>query len=225
VPTICLKPIRGKAMRVTKLDACGTPVVGLKSVVVSAGMVSIEQKLNLENADEFIVKNANGDLCINFAGQARLKWIDTTITFCQVDPELVNLTTGSPVVFDDAATPQAVGWRTRENVSAEFALETWTDLDGQPCTGGTKQYGYFLLPWITGSVEGDVTVQNGPVSFSVTGRTHNNSPWGLGPHNIRLNAALVPSKLLVAIDPLDHRHIQVTTLAPPATACGAIALS
>lgn len=226
--TECLKPFRGKVMRVTKLDACGAPVEGTTSTVVSDGFVSIEQRAVFRDPDEYEVVNANGALCLNERSQAQLKWIELTINLCSVDPEMINIMTGSPLVLDDTpVTPNTVGFRTRENVAGYFALEAWTDLGGQPCSGGVTKYGYILLPFIVDGVLGDITLENGPVSFSVTqARTKNNSPWGTGPYNVRIEQDGTPADapLLTAINALDHRHIQMTTLAPPTSACGAVAL-
>lgn len=226
--TECLKPFRGKVIRVTKLDSCGAPVEGATSVVVSDGFVSIEQRAVYRDPDEYEVVNANGDLCLNERSQAQLKWIELTINLCSVDPSMINIMTGSPLVMDDAATPNTVGFRTRENVAGYFALEAWTDLGGQPCSGGTPKYGYILLPFVVDGVVGDITIENGPVSFSVTqARTKNNSPWGTGPYEVRIEQDGTPANaaLLTAIAATDHRHIQMTTLAPPTAACGASALT
>ncbi len=224
--TYCLKPIKGKVMRVVKLDACGTVVTGAKALVVSDGFVSIEQRLNYEDPDEYTVKNANGALCLNERSQPALKWIDLTMNFCAVDPEMVNIMTGSPLVLNDEAIPESVGFRTTEGVSGEFGLEVWTDLGGQTCVAGAKQYGYFLLPWVTEATVGDITIENGPMSFSLTGRTKAGSAWGTGPFYMRkLTGGVTSAKLATTIGALDHRHIQMTTLAPPTSVCGAQTLT
>lgn len=225
--TECLKPFRGKVMRITKLTECGAFTVGVNQVVTTAGFISVEQTLNLRDADEYEQVNANGDLCLNERSPQQLKWIDLTINLCEVDVEAYNFMTGSPLVVDDATpTPNSVGYRTREGVYGNFALELWSDLGGQPCTGGTKKYGYMLIPWITDGVGGDLTVENGPVTTVVRARTRNNSPWGVGWANVRNTVVSpAPAKLLTAINALDHRHLQVTTLAPPTPACGSTALA
>lgn len=223
--TECLKPFKGKVMRITKLSECGAFTAAAAQVVVTSGFISVEQTLNLRDADEYEQVNANGDLCLNERSPQQLKWIDLTINLCDVDVEAYNFMTGSPLVLDDAVSPNNVGYRTREGVYGNFALELWTDLGGQPCTGGTKKYGYLLLPWVTDGVGGDMTVENGPVTTVVRGRTRNNAAWGVGWANVRnTTVSPAPAKLLTAIGALDHRHIQVTNLAPPTPACGASAL-
>lgn len=225
--TECLKPIRGKRMRVTKLNSCGGFAAAAASVVVSSGFVSVAQTANYRDPDEYEVVNANGDLCVNERSDSQLKWLDLVITLCEVDVEMLNFMTGSPLVLDEASpTPNNVGFRTREGVTAHFALEVWTDLAGAACVGANQRYGYFLLPWVRSGTVGDVTIENAAASFTVNARTSAGSQWGVGPYNIRNTSEVVPApaKLLTAIAANDHRHVQVTDMAPPAAACGSSAL-
>lgn len=227
MPTQCLKPLRGKVARITKLDSCGVPVVGAKSQVVTEGFVSVEGQIQLEDPQEYKLKNANDKFLYNTRGKPLIKWIDLTLNFGQVDPDAFNLVTGSPIELNDAATPEAVGFRVRENVSANFALELWTDLDGQACVGGNVAYGYLLLPFVVDAVVGNWTWQNDTITFPVqSARTSRGSGWGVGPYNVltKLTGTPGPSPLLTAIDALDHMLLQLTTLAPPSPSCGAISL-
>lgn len=225
--TYCPVFIRGSVMRITKLDACGVPVVGLKSTVVSEGFVSVEARANVEDPQEYKLKGANDRFIVNTRGKPLLKWWDLTVNFGNVDPDVYNLTTGNPLVLNDATIPEAVGFRVRENVSANFALEIWTDIAGQACVGGTQSWGYSLFPFVVDGMVGDHTFQNDVISFPISqARTEKGSGWGTGPYNVitRVNAPAGPSKLLDAITSLDHQHLQVTTLAPPTAQCGAFAL-
>lgn len=225
--TQCLKPLRGKVARVTKLDSCGVPVVGAKSQVVTEGFVSVEGQIQLEDPQEYKLKNANDKFLYNSRGKPLIKWIDLTLNFGQVDPELYNLVTGSPIELNDNTIPDAVGYRVRENVSANFALELWTDLEGAVCTAGLIPYGYLLLPFVVDAVPGNWTWQNDTITFPLqSARTSKGSGWGVGPYNVlnKLTGAPGPSPLLAAIDALDHMLLQQVTIAPPSPSCGAISL-
>ena len=221
----CFQPVGGNRMRVIGLDACGTVKTGVGSQqVISDGFVSINRTGEYEDPDEFIVKNANGDICLNYRTNPQLKWVNLEMTFCKVDPEMFNVMTGSPLVMDDALTPNAVGFRTRAGVvgTVNFSLEVWTNLGGNPCSGGTVEYGYYLVPWVVQGTLGDLTFENGPISFVVNAISKQGSNWGTGPFNIRnTKTSPTPAKLLTAITAQDHEHLQVVNLAPPAAACGA----
>lgn len=223
--TYCLKPVRGRVARITKLDACGTPVHGANAFVVTDGYVSVEMKMNVESPTEYKLKGANDRFIYNSRGKPLLRWIDVTINFGLVDPYVYTLTTGSPLVLNDAGTPEAVGISIKENVnSANFALELWTDLDGQACAAGATQYGYLLLPFVVDAIVGDYTVHNETITFPIAqARTANQSLWGTGPYNVvnKLQAPTGPSPLLTPIAPDEHNRMLLTTLAPPAAVCGA----
>lgn len=229
----CMKPIGGTALRATKVDQCGVPIVGVGSCsIVTDGFVSVERTAQFADPDEFLVKNAAGNFCINERTAPLFQWYNLTITFCEVDPDLINLMTNSPKVLDDATpTPQTVGWRTREgaNVTAYWALELWTRLAGQACAGGIPAYGYYVMPFIKEGVVGDVTFENGPASFTVTNaRSASAEGWDVGPYNVlnKLTAPLGPSPLLTPFIQGDHDQFMLTTLAPPAipSTCGCVEL-
>lgn len=224
---VCMAPIQGTTMRVQAVDSCGTPKVGSCVSAVSTGFVSVEMQDQVENGQEIVVTNAAGLLCVNEKSLKQLKWIEVTITFCNVDPELFNLVTGSTLVLNDAASPSAVGFQTRTSnyATGSFALEVWTNMSQAQCvTVGTFSlvpYGYFLLPNIVEGTVQDLKIENGAVSFSVQGRTKQGTNWGTGPKNVLANMTTGASeKLLVALPNDTHRHLQWTYLAPPAASCG-----
>lgn len=224
--SICYPVLRVPAVRLTKLDACGTVIDSTSSSATSSGIISIEQTAELEDRQDYFTLNADAQPCITDTSPPILKWINVTVTFCQVDPELYNIATAEPLVLNDATpTPQAVGFRTRSGsiANANFAFEAWTRIGGaNACADGELQYGYFLLPWVVEGQVGDLTLENGAANFVITGRTNPNSLWGVGPYNvIKLAATDEPSPLLVAIASGDHRHMQLTTLPPPTVTCGA----
>lgn len=224
MPSICYPVLRVPAVRLTKLDACGEVVDSTCSTATSSGIITIEQAAELEDRQDYFTLNADAQPCITDTSPPILKWITVTITFCQVDPELYNIATAEPLVLNDATpTPVAVGFRTRQGSvnNSNFAFEAWTRIGGSNnCSDGEVQYGYFLLPWVVEGMVGDLTLENGAATFTVTGRTQPNSLWGVGPYNVIRLADGTPSPLLVPIASGDHRHMQVTTMPPPAVTCG-----
>lgn len=226
----CYSLLRVPAVRVTKLDSCGNVVDG-NSSVASDGVITIEQTVEQEDRQDFFTLNADGQPCVRDTSPPIFKWINVTLTFCQVDPEMYNIMTAEPLVLSDSASPSAVGFRTREGSvnDSNFAFESWMRVSGDSNCAGGVNYGYFLLPWVKEAVVGDMTMQNGLANFTVTGRTSYNSPWGTGPYNIRKVESGAdegaPAKLLTAITSLDHRHMQLTTLAPPTATCGATSVN
>jgi hypothetical protein len=229
MPSKCYGTFRFKRVRATLLDACGNPVIGSSSTVMTDGMIKVDIKAVTQSGDTYVQKNGDGKLCINESSPDQLQWLTTDIDFCKVDPELYNLLTGLPLVMDDATTPNAIGYSITESdwASGNAALEFWQDVSGQACGTTGKTYRYVVLPFNVYGVPGDQTLENGATTFTISSRTHKDSPWGVGPYNVRMTQGATPTAapLLTAIQSDEHVRSLLTTLAPPAAACGAVALA
>ena len=192
--TKCLSLVKGRRIRVTKLDACGRPIYGDSSHVVSKGFISVAFTANTSESDEISVTNAAGDLCVFEAAVTSLTGYGLEVQFCEVDPELFSLVTGQPVVKAPDGTT-VIGFDIDTKISLDnsnFALELWA---GSPATdscsnpGATGAFGYLLLPFLKGGILGDFTVENGAVTFTVTGaNTSEGNAWGVGPYPVMLGA-------------------------------------
>lgn len=223
--TQCFSLIRGRALRVTRLDGCGVPVPGPDSVVTSKGFISVALTANTEEGEPISVPNANGDICISDTPAPKFTGYGVEINLCGVDPNLVNLLTGQPLVYDDASTPEAVGFRVNTGVdldSSGFSLELWSGVPAAQCEPGSGQsFGYLLIPFLKGGVFGDFTVENAAVNFTITGaQSKDGSGWGTGPFNVVKDGSGDDSPLLEPIGAKDHLHVQVTQVAPPEAGCG-----
>jgi len=230
MPSYCFKPIRVPRVRATLLDSCGAVVESSCSSITTSGIVTIEQTAELQDRDEFYEKNADGEFCVEDDVPPILKWYNLTITFCEVDPEMVYFMNRQTLIMSDAETPVAIGNVSRQGdiANVNFAFEAWTRLANQSdCADGVK-YGYILWPWVVEGTMGDVTYQNGTANFVVNARTKRYSLWGQGPYAVYGSEAVAtlgdPLPLPTAVTSLDHRQMFVTTLAPPTAACGCTAV-
>jgi hypothetical protein len=212
-------------MRVTRLDACGVPVESACSSATTDGFVEIALTKILQERQDALQLNANGDICVDKPKEPILRWYEANIQFCRVDPELFNIMTNEPLVLNDAVAPVAVGWDTAVGSAsaANFALEFWVGTEDD-CDDTDVVYGYGLLPFLRQGYLTDVTFNNGVVTFTVNAITRGNSQWGVGPYNVLINQtganAGLPGPLLTAIGPLVHKRFFWTTLGPPLSQCG-----
>lgn len=230
--SVCFTPFKIPRVRVTKLDSCGVVVEGSCSEVSTDGIITVEMTHELEDREDFYQKNGDGEFCVEEADSPKLKWINLVLTFCNVDPEMVNLLTASPMVMSDADTPAAIGYRTRAGVisTVNFAFEGWNRVTGQnACNGSSPAYLYNLWPWVVDGVMGDLTHQNGVANFVVNARTRLGSQWGSGPYYVyasELAATLGDPELLpdgpVTSD--DHHLMFRTFMGPPDSGCGCAAI-
>lgn len=221
--------VRGRRMRLTKLDSCGNVVLGPTSQVVSDGFISVGLTANTEEGETISVTNAAGNICILDAPAPRFSNYGVEIAFCGVNPDAINLTTGQEVVYDSQSTPQGVGFRVSSGVeltSVGFALELWTGVPSSSCSVNvSSQYGYFLLPFIGAGVVGDFTVENAAINFTVTGaNSKDGTGWGVGPHNVTTNATGTPTPLRKSMSSRDHLHMELVSVSPPMSQNGASAL-
>src|SRR5688572_4586351 len=143
----CFSLIQGTRMRVTRLDDCGRPVEGACSTVVSSGFISVAMTDNIEPPDEYKQKNAAGEYCYPpKRTRPLLNWIELVIQFCQVDPEMFEMVTGSPLVLDAAGTAVGNGTDNDTYATGRFGLEVWTSLGGNSACEAGERFGYLLLP-------------------------------------------------------------------------------
>ncbi|MCA1841573.1 MAG: hypothetical protein LC792_00010 [Actinobacteria bacterium] len=217
-------------MRLTKLDDCCTPpaVAAPCSMIVSKGFISVAYSPEISQAEEIEVKNAAGEICISDPGCDELKWINTTITLCNVDPDILAFVTDSPLVLNAAGASVGNRIQTGQACGTNFGLEVWTDVPSDVCAAnGGKQYGYFLLPCVSSGMIGDFTIENGALNLELNAKARSGSGWGVGPYNVDLTAGppAAPGPLLTPIGPDDVLDLHLTEVAPPVASCGCVPLA
>lgn len=223
----CHSVVRAPAARVTRLGPCGELATSTGcDYATTESFVDITLTKVFQERQDAIQLNANGDICVDKPKPPILRWYEVAITFCLVDPELFNIVSGEPLILDDSLVPEAVGWCTLpDSASASnFALEFWTGTEDEGCDDEDVIYGYGLLPRVTQGTIGDVTIQNGVVTFTVNGITRPGNQWDTGPYNVIINEtganAGLPGPLLVAVPTNAHKCFQWTKLGPPVGQCG-----
>ena len=220
--------LRGRTMRATKLNGCGIPIIGDESVGTTDGYVSVALTAEINDAEEIVVTNANGQTCVRDPGCAEFKGYNVEITFCNVDPCLYSMVTGQDTIND--ASGQAIGFRMNSKKKAcdsAFALEVWSGVPGVACQGQTAEsgaFGYVVLPFVRAGVIGDFTIENAAVTFTMTGAVSlDGNSWGTGPYDVYSDGILPPGRLPEALDSDDHLVVLFTTVAPPESVEGCTA--
>lgn len=216
-----MKLLRGKKVRVTKLDGCGNVVLGPDSVVESSGFITLGLTANTFTGTTITQENANGDQCINDVPTPKFINFTVVLTMCGVDPNIVNLMTANPLVYNDAATPEAYGIDITSDAPVDdngFAIEVWSGTASDACSdAGDLEFGYGLLPFVQGGVIGDQSWENGALNFSVNGAvTKDGNAWGVGPYDVEIDDSGADSPLLQPMGTKTHQRIISTFLPPPA---------
>lgn len=224
--TKCFTVVRGKRLRVTRLDECGNPPAGgtADSLVVTKGFVTVELSAVVAEGDDIEQKNANGDICVSDRSRDQFRRWDLSIEFCDVDPSILGMITN--VTLEEDWQGDVVGVRQPEGSTIDsFALEVWTGVPGTDCLPGEPStYGYMLIPFVIGNSLGDITIENGASTFSATAHTKGGGGWGVGPFDVvAIDAANTPGPLDLPVGSREHLILRTTTVEPPEVPaeCGA----
>lgn len=218
-------------VRITRLNRCGVPVDNC-STFVDECIVSIEETAEYKDREEWFFENGDGDFCATVTTPQKLKWLNLTLTFNDVNPAMIPYLTGDTVLLDDDDTtvPNQIGYG-RDYGAADlsnFALEGWTriaDVCGvDDCPDdGSELFGYVLYAWVKEGTMGDVTYQNDLANFVVNAIAVRNSPWGTGPYNVFKSEATAtlgePVPLFSAYPSTRFKQMALTKLPPPEAVC------
>ncbi|MFE7782980.1 hypothetical protein [Streptomyces nigrescens] len=105
---------------------------------------------------------------------------DIELNFFSVSPEFIEITTGNPVVYGFDGKP--IGYDDCSlKCDSGFALELWAEVLGEDVCdsdGGEGAWIYFLLPWVTNGMLGDLEIGNEAVSLTLNGATRAGGGWG-----------------------------------------------
>lgn len=223
--TICGAPIKARVARICKVNACGVPVTGAGMGVVTNGFISIETSAEYEDGEEFLVKTANGDPCVNQKDPSFLKRVGLTINFCNVDPDAINILTGERLITGGGPVTGTGVVFGETPLTNRFSLEVWQPLAGAGACGadGLQRYMYWAFMNAGNCKIGDYTFENGTSTFVVTADTAGASPqWGDGPGS---GTSWLPTGFTPSAGTYpDHFLFNITSTEPPTAACGAITI-
>lgn len=226
--TKCFAQVRGSVIRVTRLSACGDPIPGESAVAVSKRISSVTIDEVTEEGTNVRERNFADELCVVDDAYTDLLGFTADIALCGVDPGLITLLTGQPVVVNAAG--DTVGWDAKTSIDLDsfgFSLEIWSRIAGSACdASGNRQWGYTVLPFLKGGRLGGFAFENGPVSFTISGaQTRDGNGWGVGPYDVDRDVTSQPAPLHTALDTdVAYRNILVS-LDPPVAQCGTFALA
>lgn len=226
--TKCFAQVRGSVIRATRVSACGEPVIGATSTSVSKRISSVTFEEITEEGTNIRDRNFGDEIMVVDESFTATLGYTVDIAFLGVDPGLLSLLSGQPVVLNAAG--DVVGWDATTTVDLDsfgFALEIWSKIAGQACDpSGNRVYGYTLAPFLKGGRIGGFSFENATVSFTLTGaKTIDGNGWGVGPYDVDRDVANAPAPLHTAIgENTAYRNILVS-LEPPVAQCGTFALA
>ena len=221
MPTKCVSVIKALVVRLTLLDACGVPVTGAGSAqVVTAGFTKVENTPNYEDGERYLQKRADGSACINEQSAGFLNWLEQAVTLCTLDPDLIALITGDPLITTGVTNNTGV-IHGGGLLNTRFSMETWQPVAGAgACAAdGSQQYVYWAFPHAFDTRLQGFNMENAPFTIAWQHKTKPASnDWNIGDAYLGDNPADTWGT---------DRHWawNITTVAPPVEACGAVELA
>lgn len=220
--------VRGSVIRVTRLDSCGNPDPGASAVVVSKRVSTVTVDEVTEDGTNIRERNFADELCIVDDSKTQIIGYTVDAALCGVDPELVNLMTGQPVV--ENADGDIVGFDITSDIDLDgfgFAIEIWSRIAGTACdASGNRPWGYTVFPFLKGGRLGGFSFENGAVQFNIAGaQTRDGNGWGVGPFDVDRDENGDPAPLNTALPVNAHYRNILVTLDPPAVTTAAAALA
>lgn len=223
--TQCVSPIKAQVARFTLVDICGVPIRGPGSAQITTdAFTEIGNTPNYEEGQRFLLRKANGEPCVNQRDPGFFNWLEQTTTLCTLDPDLFAAVTGEPIIEDlDASTlGDHTGVIFGEGLlDNHFSLEVWQPVSGEGACDptGAQRYVYWAFPHVIDAQIQEFTFQNDTFTFGYASITRAASPlWDIG------DPWLADGPVSVW-GPGKHYAFNITTVAPPEPACGALELS
>lgn len=211
--------VRGRTVRLTKVDQCGNPIGGAGASFVTQGFITLKATKNMDNGNEIKQNRADDSVDSYIPGKQTLLNFNMEIDFSVNDTGAIPMVSGDPAVLDWQSAVS--GWEEQALNPSQvfFALELWTGAAqpmGAACSGANPQYGYWAYPFIGNAYIDVDDIANTETNFKLMANTFHGNQWGKGPYNVvPLDVTNTSSRLLAAMSPSAHRHFEVTTIAPP----------
>ncbi len=224
----CATPIKGTALRIVKLDACGNPVTGASSlVIVTKSFVQVQMEPQYEDGVEFFERTADGSICVNQKDDPALKRFNLTIDFCEVNVSGVAFVTSARELTLGAPTT-GYGFAVSEgNPTNRFSLEVWQQVAGSGAcdASGAQRYIYNAWPNVGAAKFGNYTIENGRSTLQITAETRAASAtaitgWLDGPGT---GTSWLPAGITASSS--EHWLWNITTTAPPTAQCSPLTLT
>ncbi|WP_067671841.1 hypothetical protein [Nocardia miyunensis] len=231
--------VKGKRLRATLVDACGMPLHGPRSRIVTSGFVTLKASPVMRDADDIEQTNAEGRVCVSDRTPPERKWWALSIELCGVNTDLFNMLLDWEVVTSWDGKP--IGFSDQKEVPDQtgVAIELWSGVGSDDeCDVPTSDdilvgaggdlvlpYGYMLWPVLKEAQVGDVEIGAKASTFTLSGITAAGTRWGRGPYNVMpIDADNTPGRLLKEIKVGQHYRSFKTTIAPPDVTDGACPL-
>lgn len=175
--------IAGVKIRITRLNADNTLMTGPSASYVTSAFISVSITPEYEDGDEFVQKNAGGEICTDFRTDDTIKRVGLEIAICNPDPEFTSMIAGGELLVD--ANGVSVGWAAPAAGTAAnpngVAIEVWSKAVKNGKVVGDLPYWHWVFPYAKLREGGDRVIENDILATSFEGWATGNEGFGTGP--------------------------------------------
>jgi hypothetical protein len=174
--------VTGIAIRLTRLDAAGVPVIGPSASYVTKKFVSLGFTPEYESGDEFTTKAANGTVCVSWKAPDTLKRVTLSIGICDPDPEFSEMIAGGTLL---SAGGLSVGYKApivgTDATPNGVAVEVWSIANVSGRQAAINPYWQWVFPYAQMHLAGERAIQNDLLATHFEGWGVGNTGFGDGP--------------------------------------------
>lgn len=189
----CYGSIQVCAMRVTKLNASGGPLVGSGNGLVTAALVDATLSPEIEEGVNIRLKNACGNICQTFRDCDKMVNASITLNLCQLDAQLIQFLIGGSTFLDLAGdgAGDIIGYQfpaTDDSCPNGVSLELWSKAwngsqQASPAFLDAPAYFHWVFPRTKWQI-GDLNFENDFMRVQVNGYAEeNDSLTANGPYD------------------------------------------
>lgn len=169
--------VQGIAMRVTRLNANGTAVTGLKSAYVMNRFVSVSYKSLYSGGTKIEQQTADGNFAVTYQTSDIFQHIEATVMIAGPDPEFNEIAMGGSLLLDVAGS--TVGWKPTPTGQIDqpfgVALEVWSYAISGGRQAVDRPYYHWMFPRLyLHPSTGDKKLENAVLGWDADGWGNSN---------------------------------------------------
>lgn len=174
-------------MRLTKLNADGSVVVGANSCYKTNSLIKISVGLEYDDPDAVSQTNGAGAICLYYQAPSTLKQgTIKDLTVCVPDPNIMSFVLGGTVYEGTGTPPPDLGYQAPAVGSVPnpngLSVEFWTNALGNGTISATLPYFHWILPRVQLKLSSEFTAEEAnPLLPVFEGTAAENSGWDDGP--------------------------------------------
>lgn len=168
--------VRGRVIRVTALDPCGSLLpAGTAPYATASCLTSVSAEPRFHEKDTSVEVDDRGRVVHAPVPESELIGYTLSISMLEVNQDVLAIVSGNRKVLDGTAAES-------HSKRPTFALEVWTRLAGNACAGG-RRWGYTLFPRVRGGNLSSLSIENAVTTFTMEGaEAQRGAKWGRGPY-------------------------------------------